>query len=142
ELFRGLSAEEFAVLEGMARPFSYKLGDYILREGEEGRLFFVIAQGVASIRLNAKKGGDGRSVRIASAGPGAVIGDMALLDGGPRSADVVADERVLCYGFSVDELRACADEYPRLLSAILINLARELAERLRAANAHIRAIEL
>ena len=141
ELFRDLSAEDFALLEGMARPFSYELGQYILREGEEGRLFFVIAQGVASIRLNLKGGAEQRSVRVASTGPGAVIGDMALLDGGPRSADVVADERVMCYGFSVDELRAAADAHPRLLSTILINLARELAERLRGANAHIRAIE-
>lgn len=142
DLFRGLSNEELAVLEGMARSFSYEPGAYILREGEEGRLFFVIAKGVASIRLTAKKNGETRSVRIASAGPGAVIGDMALLDGGPRSADVVADEKVLCYGFSVDELINEASAHPQLLRVILVNLARELAERLRGANAHIRAIEL
>jgi glutaminase len=141
DLFKGLSADDFVVLETMARPFAYESGAHILREGEEGRLFFVIAQGVASIRLNVKKGAETRVVRVASAGPGAVIGDMALLDGGPRSADVVADEKVMCYGFSVDELIECSAERPKLLQAILVNLARELAERLRGANAHIRAIE-
>ncbi|MGE0829478.1 MAG: glutaminase A [Hyphomonadaceae bacterium] len=141
DLFQGLKPSQIKALEAIARPFSFEAGQHILREGEEGRLFFCIVQGSASVRLNVKGERGERSVRIASVGAGATIGDMALLDGGPRSADVVADERVVCYGFSVDEIRAEAQAHPDLMPAILGNIARDLAERLRSANNHIRAIE-
>ena len=53
-----------------------------------------------------------RVVRVASLGPGLSFGEMALIDGGRRSADVVADERVVCYGFSVEQLREIGKTTP------------------------------
>ncbi|MDX2233606.1 MAG: glutaminase A [Hyphomonadaceae bacterium] len=141
DLFAGLSAEDIHLVESVARPFSFEAGQHILREGEPGRLLFVIARGRASVRLNMTVDGVTRSVRVAVVEPGAAVGEMALLDGGPRSADVVADERVVCYGFGVEELRAGLAARPHILPVILANLARDLAERLRGANAHIRALE-
>ncbi len=141
DIFRGLLPADLKFLEGIARPFSFEAGQYILREGEAGRLFFVMVQGSASVRLGVPGEGDARSVRIASIGAGSTIGEMALLDGGPRSADVVADGHVVCYGFAVDELRAETASRPDVLLAIFANLARDLAERLRGANGHIRAVE-
>ena len=44
---------------------------------------------------------------------------MALIDGGRRSADIVADERTVCYGFSVEQLREVGREYPNLLVTIM-----------------------
>jgi len=141
DIFRGLQPTDLKMLEGLARPFSYEAGQYILREGEAGRLFFVIVQGSASVRLGVPGEGAVRSVRIASVGVGATVGEMALLDGGPRSADVVADSHLVCYGFDVEELRIETASQPALLLTIFANLARDLAERLRGANAHIRAVE-
>lgn len=141
DIFRGLERADIKLLEGLARPFSYEAGQHILREGEAGRLFFVIVQGSASVRLNVP-GEDGqRSTRIASVGVGGTIGEMALLDGGPRSADVVADGRVVCYGFDVEELKVETASRPQLLLTLFANLARDPAERLRLANGHIRAME-
>lgn len=138
DIFRGLSTPDLKFLESCARSFVFEPGQHVLREGEPGQLFFVIAQGNASVRLQLA---DARSVRLASVGPGAAVGDMALLDGGPRSADVIADERVVCYGFSVEELQAHAGDRPALLPTLYANLARDLVERLRGSNTHIRALE-
>lgn len=140
-LFAGLDADDIHHLEGVARPFSFDAGQHILREGEPGTLFFVLAQGRASVRLNFTQEGQTRSLRIAVIEPGQAVGEMALLDGGPRSADVVADERVLCYGFAVDDIRENLSDQPNILPTVLGNLARDLAARLRNANAQIRALE-
>ena len=80
-------------------------------------------------------------MRIATLGPGLTFGEMALLDGGRRSADVIADERVVCYGLSVDHLREIGDEHPNIFNAILANMMRDFSERLRRANDEIRALE-
>jgi glutaminase len=66
---------------------------------------------------------------------------MALLDGGKRSADVIADERVVCYGFSVDQLREIGRDHPHIFTVILANMMRDFSERLRRANDEIRALE-
>jgi glutaminase len=100
-----------------------------------------MAQGVASVRLNLQGDQNARNVRLTSIGPGQSFGEMALLDGGKRSADVVADQKVMCYGFSVEEVRELGIAYPTLLNTILSNIARDLTERLRLANNEIRTLE-
>ncbi|MGI8725177.1 MAG: hypothetical protein ACR2J1_07450 [Methyloceanibacter sp.] len=54
---------------------------------------------------------------------------MALLDGGKRSADIIADERVICYGLAVEQLQELAAEHPNIMITILSNLTREFSER-------------
>ena len=86
-------------------------------------------------------GEGGRKKRVASIGPGLSFGEMALLDGGKRSADIVADERVICYGLRVEQLQELAAEHPNIMITILGNLTREFSERLRHANQEIRVLE-
>ncbi|MFW5679464.1 MAG: glutaminase A [Pseudomonadota bacterium] len=138
ELFRGLDPHDRKRLEALVQPFRFEKDDVIIREGDPARLFFVIAKGSVSISLRLE--GD-RQRRIATLGPGLAFGEMALLDGGRRSADVVADETVVCYGLSVGQLHELAAERPQLLITILSNLARDLSERLRRANEEIRALD-
>jgi glutaminase len=140
-IFAGLSAEELKVLERIVKPLMFEPGQAIVREGEKANLFFVIARGTASVQLRIKSGEGTRVVRVASIGPGVSFGEMALLDGGLRSADVIADEKVVCYGFSVEELRDIGKERPNLFITILRNMMRDSSERLRRANDEIRALE-
>jgi len=66
---------------------------------------------------------------------------MALLDGGKRSADILANERVICYGLGVEALQELAAEHPNVMITILSNLTREFSERLRHANEEIGVLE-
>lgn len=141
DLFRGLSREELRPLERMARPLVFLAGQTILKEGDAAHLLFVVAQGTASVRLGLSGDGAEKSVRVAAFGPGAMLGEMALLSGGTRTADVVADERVICYGFTIDELRELEATEPHIVNTILLNLARELADRVRRANDEIRTLK-
>lgn len=137
DLFAGLSAGDLQALEALAKPFVFESGRHLVREGEAGRLFFVIAQGAARVQLTLP---GARTVRVATIGAGGCVGEMALLDGSPRSADVLADGRVIAYGFSIEELMGLSQTHPSLLLTIFANLSRDFAERLRAANNEIRSL--
>jgi glutaminase len=140
-IFAGLSPEDLKILESAVQPLVFDAGQAIVREGDEARLFFVIARGTATVCLRIRKDGSESVVRVASLGPGLSFGEMALLDGGRRSADVIADERVVCYGFSVDHLREIGRQHPQIFTTILGNMMRDFSERLRRANDEIRALE-
>ena len=141
DLFKGLSRDEVRLIEGLARPLVFEKGQTIVREGDAAKLFFAVARGTVSVQLRVPAGDSERVVRIASLGPGLSFGEMAPLDGGQRSADVVADERVICYGFSVEELKELGRAHPALITTILGNMMRDFSERLRRANDEIRALE-
>jgi len=145
KIFAGLSPADLKILEMAVQPLVFEAGQTIVREGDEARLFFVVARGKATVCLRLAGGDiekDGESlVRIATLGPGLSFGEMALLDGGHRSADVIADERVVCYGFSVEHLREIGDQHPHIFTTILGNMMRDFSERLRRANDEIRALE-
>ena len=59
----------------------------------------------------------------------------------PRSADIIADERVICYGLRVEQLHELTAEHPNIMITILSNLTREFSERLRHANEEIGVLE-
>jgi glutaminase len=141
DLFRGLTREELKLIEALVRPLIFEAGATIVREGDAARLFFIVARGTVTVQLRVKSAAGERTVRVASLGPGLSFGEMALLDGQARSADVVADERVVCYGFSVESLRDLGRAHPNLIATILGNMMRDLSERLRRANDEIRALE-
>jgi glutaminase len=140
DLFKGLTPEEYRLIEKVVRPLIFDKGEVIIREGEDAKLFFVIARGTVSVNIKVQRQGE-RKKRVASIGPGLSFGEMALIDGGKRSADIIADERVICYGLAVEQLQELAAEHPNIMIAILGNLTREFSERLRHANDEIGALE-
>ena len=140
DLFKGLTPAEYKLIETLIRPLTFDKGEIIIREGADAKLFFVVARGTVSVQIRVHGQGD-RKKRVASIGPGLSFGEMALLDGGKRSADIVADERVICYGLAVEQLQELAAEHPNIMITILSNLTREFSERLRHANEEISALE-
>jgi glutaminase len=139
-LFKGLTQEDCRLLESIVQPLIFEKGDVIIREGTDANFFFVLARGTVSVQIKVP-GRDDRKKRVASIGPGLSFGEMALLDGGKRSADIVADERVICYGLRVEQLQELAAEHPSIMITILSNLTREFSERLRHANEEIGVLE-
>jgi CRP/FNR family cyclic AMP-dependent transcriptional regulator len=81
-----LSDAEANALIARCRDVSYGAGDLVLREGDAGESMVLLAEGTVLV----KKG----ETTLAELGPGATIGEMALLDPAPRSATVVAKGKV------------------------------------------------
>jgi CRP/FNR family transcriptional regulator len=108
-------------LERLARSFrerSFREGDVVTREGEEGMGFFVILDGSVSVTV----GGQQRN----SLGPGDAFGEMALIDQGPRSATIVAATDLRCVALTPWEFRPFVEEHPRVAWALLQTLAKRL----------------
>jgi len=92
----------------------------IARQGEVGTGFFVIASGGALVVREGKT--------VATLGPGDFFGELSVLDGKPRNAQVIADGETVCLALATWDFEAVVQEQPAVALAIL----RGLAARLRA----------
>jgi CRP/FNR family cyclic AMP-dependent transcriptional regulator len=97
-IFAELPDEDVAALAKLARVAMYPAGDEIIEEGaefdEETDGIFVVVDGAVEVRPGPKDGSEGRL--LVKLGPGEFFGEMALLDGRPRSASVVATDDTQC----------------------------------------------
>ena len=139
DIVANLRAKEVTLLESVLETRTYNAGEKIIREGESADSLFLLAAGSVSVYLNLKNGA--RAKRLSSLSPGLAFGEISLLDGGVRSADVVAaDEPVVCYVLSIEKLNGLAIDHPAIKSKLIFNIARELSTRLRRADAEIRTL--
>jgi sulfate permease, SulP family len=73
--------------------------------------------------------------------PGAVFGELALLDRGPHSATITADEDLKAFGLSEASFAVLCQQQPDLAIKLLTALGRELSVRIRYANMTIQQLE-
>ena len=119
ELFRRCSPRELQLLASIADDVEFAPGELLCEEGRRGYECFVIASGEAEVLL----GGE----RVAVVGAGDVVGEMALVDGGRRTASVVAMTDV--HAFSIEQRRF--DPLLESAPAVARALLRQLSTRLR-----------
>ncbi len=139
DLLDGLGTAELEAIKAAVDVRSIDAGTVILREGDVADSMYFLLSGRVNVLLPLNAGGD-RSRRLATFGQGVAFGEMALLDEGRRSADIVCEEACTVAVLTLTALDLVADDHPTVPQAIQSNLARLLARRLRAANAQIRAL--
>lgn len=127
-LFADLSESERERLGLLLRPHRYARGQVIFLEGDEGSAMCLIAEGRVNIQLT---GADGREVVITSYGPGELFGEMALLDGEPRSADAIARDTVRLYWLERADFARFLESHPRAAMTMLASLSRRLRHTTR-----------
>jgi CRP/FNR family cyclic AMP-dependent transcriptional regulator len=118
-LFAGIDAEGLARIAARMRELEVPADRVIARQGEIGTGFFVIVSG------NVRVVRDGEA--LAELGPGDFFGELSVLDGKPRNAQVVTTEPTICLALASWEFEEVVREQPSVALAIL----RELAGRLR-----------
>jgi CRP/FNR family cyclic AMP-dependent transcriptional regulator len=112
----------------------------VIRNHTELRLYralYIVASG--SLEVVMPRGRRGRASRMATVDAGSVIGEMAFMDGKPRSALVRASTDVQLLRLGFDAFEVLAAKEPVLARTILLDLGRILAHRLRTADAFITA---
>ncbi|MFL5960075.1 MAG: cyclic nucleotide-binding domain-containing protein [Gaiellaceae bacterium] len=124
-LFDGLPKSHLRRIAKLARIRRFAPGSVLVRAGDPGRSFYVLLDGTARVQR-----GGGRSRRL---GAGDYFGEMALLDGAPRSASVVAEGEVVALTVDRPGFTKLLRSEPALAHALL----RTLAARLRAAETSI-----
>jgi CRP-like cAMP-binding protein len=129
-LFNGLDRRELDRLVAIARETRLAAGAILFHQGDESDGLYVITSGIVRIYLTS---GDGREATINLAEEGEVIGEMALLDGLPRSAGAAAltDARLIYIGRA--PFLELLDNSAQLARQIILTLC----EHLRATNAKI-----
>jgi len=138
-VFDGLSEEEVAIVRALLVRRAYAKNETLIQEGSRDRDLFLMARGVASVKVG--RPGQSGQRRLASFSAGTVFGEVALLDQQPRSATVTADEDVVCYVLSEDAFRALVRDHHAIAIKLLTSLGSELSRRLRRANAMISELE-
>ena len=136
-LLAGFTPSEISALSQRFRRETYAAGKPVFHEGEPGDEVFLIAKGTASVFIKQPGG----NIRLATFAAGTVFGELALLDEGKRSASVIADEELVCYGLTKLSFAALAKEAPAVAIRLVSALGRELSARLRAANRTIHQLE-
>ena len=124
------------------RPFleytQWPAGSIIFKKGDPGSHLFLVTRGHASVRLPTKDG----DIRLATFAPGTAFGELAILDRGPRSATVTADDEVAAWALSVSQFNALQLREPALAILVLTALGRELSGHLRQANMTIHQLQV
>ena len=138
DLLASLTSSEVKSIKGYTRRETFHRGKVIFSEGDQGKELFIVTKGHASAYLNQV---NGRNIRLATFAPGAVFGELAILDAKPRSASLVADDEVTCYVLSDTQFAALATDAPGVAIKLLSSLGRELSKRLRRANQTIQQLE-
>ncbi|HEY2481728.1 MAG TPA: Crp/Fnr family transcriptional regulator [Caulobacteraceae bacterium] len=129
-LFSPASRERLGASGSM---LALEAGSLLCQQGDPGDAVFVVLEGEIEIRTSSV---EGVQVRFASFGPTAVVGEMAALDGGGRSADMVAVRRSRLWRIPRSMLIEALHAEP----AAAVALVAELAARLRIANAAMEAM--
>ena len=126
------SAMAHLVQRGKRR--SFPKGRALMRQGEPGETMFMIQEG--RVRVERSHVALSSPLVLAELGPGELVGEMAVLEPGPRSATVTAMEETEAVELSREDLNATMTFYPEVTASLLTLLIRrlhttdELAERL------------
>lgn len=121
ELFSGMDRRQAEQIARLLKERHFKKGDTVIVEGSGGAAFFLIDTGEAEVTS--------KGVHLATLGPGDYFGEIALIDGGTRTATVTAATDLFCYGLTFWEFRPLVERN----GTIGWKLLQVLAKRLRAA---------
>lgn len=138
ELFKGLSPDQFTDIVRTLRPQRFQMGELIFRQGDEGLAAYVVQSGSVEIFLSEGT----RSTMLRQFKAGEVFGELALIDGAPRSAAARALTpcELLCLDKrAFDQLRATLR--PAAFH-VLRNLSSGLCVRIRETNEQIEDLML
>lgn len=136
-LLGDLSAEQIDRLRGALEPISFPAGQVIFRSGDPGSALYLVTRGRASVHIRHDDG----DIRLVTFAAGAVFGELALLDRGPRSATITADEDIEGFGLSDTAFAELCRQHPDIAIKLLQALGRELSVRIRHANMTIQQLE-
>lgn len=113
--------------EGVVHDFSP--AEVIVHEGSEGHSFFIIVEGDVEV-IKHEEGP--RIVTLARLHPGTFFGEMCVVDPVPRAATVRAISKVTVIEIKAATLHHLFKKMPTQYAIMILNLARDLARRLRA----------
>lgn len=124
EINERIQAMQIDTLSRPSEQRSYRGGEIIFREGEAGHLMYIIVSGSADVRIS--------DTRIATLGAGSIVGEMALIDGAPRCATVVARDGCVLAPINreqFEQFQAANPQFSARLLQVMVGRLRNLQEQ-------------
>ena len=139
DIVNGFTPKELEVLKKKLYCETYKEGDTIFREGDTGRDMYFLTKGSVSVKIRLRE--RNQLKRIFTFTSGVIFGEVALLDGKPRSADIWSEEDTEVYRLSLEHFNYFRKENPEIAIKLIQNMARTLTRHLRRSSDEVRALE-
>ena len=130
-IFRVLSHDEAIQLSKTATVVNCFKGEQMIRQGEQADSMFLISEGALEVKFPGK---DGSAITVATLWPGDCVGEMSLLTGAPRSADVYAKADAVLVEIKKENIAPILESNPRLIDEISELLAKRQAQSAALAN--------
>jgi CRP/FNR family transcriptional regulator, cyclic AMP receptor protein len=129
-LFSELSPDELEQIARVAVPREFPSETRVFHEGDPGDACYIVRKGACRV---TREHPDGRAITLATLGPGAIFGELAMFDGQRRSASVEATEDLRLLAVPARDMRTLIREHPEMAEKLIVALTR----RLRDANERI-----
>lgn len=126
-LLEHLAPEQVRSLARLGVVRRFERGDTVFAEGEPGDALFIIVEGLVRVVVSLPSGDE---ATLAILSPGESVGELALFDGGPRSATAIASEPTQAIALRREDFLAWLDDNPQANAAFL----RTLSQRVRDTN--------
>lgn len=132
QLLEGCSEELQIEFAKHMKEHRYNIGDIIVKEGEEGNTMFIIAEGIVDVQitigLQRDNDHDGRedisTNRVACLVDGEYFGEMALLKGEKRNADIIARTDAVIYEIQRETVKRFVQEYPDFAEKLSVSILK------------------
>jgi CRP/FNR family transcriptional regulator, cyclic AMP receptor protein len=124
-VFSALGDEELARVAEVAVPRSFGAGEVVFREGDESDTCYIVRTGHARA---VREHPDGRSITLATFGPGDIFGELAMFDNESRSATVETLERTEAIAILGGDMRRLLREHAEISVKLIAALGRRLRE--------------
>lgn len=148
EIFHDFSETQLALVAALCEPETYQKGDVILQEYDTSKALYVIGLGGVEIVMSPSLVGDANqqgteAVVLTQLHQGEIIGEVALVDEGTRSATVrVSEDNTYLLEIPRDSLMQLCETYPELGYKLMKNLAADLAFKIRNTDLTVRQLQL
>ena len=119
-LFGGLSDKDLRHVLEVTKEVRFDDGRKVVEEDAQAVGFHLILEGNAIINVHGQD--------VSTFGPGDYFGEMSIIDGGARSAQVTAETDLTCYGMTAWNFRPFLKDHPDLVWALLQTLVARLRE--------------
>ncbi len=123
-LFAACTRKELELIARSGDEINMTAGTLIVDQGQTGHEAFVVVDGSVLVKRNGRK--------VATLGPGAVVGELSLLDHGPRTARVECESDCTLFVIAQRNFLGVLDEVPSIAHKLLAALAGRIRELDRA----------
>jgi CRP/FNR family transcriptional regulator, cyclic AMP receptor protein len=124
-LLSGLEPAELERIAQVAIPRSFPKGARIFHEGDQSDACYVIRTGEVRV---TREHPDGRAIALATLGPGELVGELAMLDGGVRSASLETLTEVELLAVAATDMRGLLERNAQITAKLVVALTKRLRE--------------